>query len=904
MMAATDTKDALSLQKEDDDKYKEYDLGSDDIDAPLPLTVASRVLYMLGDIASGPAFRFTQWLELVRKRSGKYKSSGFPHRPQRLDSMLLSAGDSSSGLKNSTPFEQVTEISLWERLGKAAMLNIRSSAFSWNMLSSLHHTEHSSSNENSEDDMNKALEVTVNSGGVVFFALFNHNESGEFVPKEAAAVIKIASSRIATQSERLGYELAKWLGVRTPQARVIHNCSPEWLKIKEAAEKAKEAAVSDGDEIGEVTCSELLEALELSRCLYLMNYVHGSPLLENSSAFNTQEAAEKTSAALGRILMLDLVIRNEDRLPCRYLRWRGNSANLLLADKMATANRDALEEAFDSAINRYRPRVLRALQKERRSTSVDSRMSTDDSNILSKSASLSDISGEKPLKRQVTVDPIITDFDIVAIDSGVPRRPPAGKRTHDQENYPKLVELLINSPEYASNLLHEITNGKLGFSPEAVPETSDSNSPFIKDMTAVIHEFRSGFRAALMDLQGFHIFLLTLHQKLDSLLRSFMSIIDKTSSADFDKDDMILESPSHSAPCVSPQGHEIHSDSNDKELQKAAQKASSGIKENLDSISPISSSSHGKSNKAYSEPLRINSKMRDFHKYAKVDAELNKELEQWNELLKNEAVKLCQENNFNSGFFESNESNSVVDAYELKLRLEHILERISLISDAGNTEKPTLITSSLFIGGALAARSVYTLQHIGITHILCLCSNEIGQADSQRPDLFEYRNFCIDDEEDSNISEIFEEAHQFIDAVEQKGGKVLVHCFEGRSRSATVVLAYLMMRKNKTLLKAWNSLRRVHRRAQPNDGFARVLMELDERLHGKVSMNWQQKKPSMKVCPICGKNAGLSSSSLKLHLQKAHKKLSSGSVDSAMTMEIQKVLEALNITQRQSHSSD
>ncbi|KAL8250283.1 hypothetical protein R6Q59_033976 [Mikania micrantha] len=903
----------LSLQKEEEDKFKEYDFGSDDADAPLPLTVASRVLYMLGDIAAGPAFRFSQWLELVRKRSGKYKSSGFPHRPPRLESMLLSAGDLRLELNNSSPFEQVTEISLWERLGKASMLNIGSSTFSWNMLSSLHHTEHSSNNEHSEDDMNKALEVTVNSGGVVFFALFNHTESGEFVPKEAAAVIKIASSRMATQSERLGYEFARWLGVRSPQARVIHNCSPEWLKIKEAAEKAKEAAISDGDEIGEVTCSELLEALELSRCLYLMNYVHGSPLLENSIAFKTQEAAEKTAAALGRILMLDLVIRNEDRLPCRHLRWRGNSANLLLADKMATANRDALEEAFDSAINRYRPRVIRALQKDRRSTSVDSRMSIDDSNILSKSSNISDttfspISGEKTLKRQVTIDPIITDFDIVAIDSGVPRRPPAGKRAHDQESYPKLVELLINSPEYAAQLLHEITVGKLGFLPEA-SETFVDNSPFIKDMASVVHEFRSGFRAALMDLQGFHIFLLTLHQKLDNLLRSFMNIIDKTLSGDFDKEDVIaLESHSRSAPCVSPQGHESQSDAHDTELQKTAQKSStSGCKENLDSISPISSSSHGKSNKAYSEPLgtmSISSKLRDFHKYAKVDAELNKELEQWNELLKNEAVKLCQENNFNSGFFEGNESNSVVDAYELKLRLEHILERISLISDAGNTEKPSLIAGNLFIGGALAARSVYTLQHIGITHILCLCSNEIGQSDSQRPDLFEYRNFCIGDEEDSNISEIFEEAHQFIDAVEQKGGKVLVHCFEGRSRSATVVLGYLMMRKNNTLLKAWNSLRKVHRRAQPNDGFARVLLELDKKLHGKVSMEWQQKKPSMKVCPVCGKNAGLSSNSLKLHLQKAHKKLSSGSVDSAMTMEIQKVLEALNITQRQSHSSD
>ena len=46
-----------------------------------------QVLYMLGDIAAGPAYRFTQWLELVRKRSHKYRSSGFPNRLPRLDAM-------------------------------------------------------------------------------------------------------------------------------------------------------------------------------------------------------------------------------------------------------------------------------------------------------------------------------------------------------------------------------------------------------------------------------------------------------------------------------------------------------------------------------------------------------------------------------------------------------------------------------------------------------------------------------------------------------------------------------------------------------------------------------------------------------------------------------------------------
>lgn len=73
--------------------------------------------------------------------------------------LLSSARESLVDPKGPLPIEQPTEISLWERLGKASMLDIESSLFSWDMLSSLHHTEHSSSTDQSEDELNKALEV-------------------------------------------------------------------------------------------------------------------------------------------------------------------------------------------------------------------------------------------------------------------------------------------------------------------------------------------------------------------------------------------------------------------------------------------------------------------------------------------------------------------------------------------------------------------------------------------------------------------------------------------------------------------------------------------------------------------------------------------------------------------------
>ncbi|KAJ1283717.1 hypothetical protein BS78_03G147900 [Paspalum vaginatum] len=802
---------------------------------------------------------FEEWVALVRKRNSKPPCGRLAVRSS-ASSEGLGLEDPDSNVIDPEPCDQAPEASLWERLGGVSMMDIESSNFRWSSLTSLHHTKHTAtSTDPSEDDINRSFEVTVNSGGVVFIALFRATGNGDLPSKEAAAVIKIAPSRMATQSERFGYELAKWLGVRTPQGRVIHNSSPEWQQIKDAVENVRHVSIAAGDELEEMICAEMIEALELSRCLFLMNYVHGSPLIENAVPFESREAAEKTAEALGRVFILDLVLRNEDRLRCRPLGWRGNYANLLVTNKEAYANLDSLDDAYDSAIIRYKPEIIRSpqKQKQRRAVSISGSIGSD----------VSDLILEDP---HASSEPEFSSFNIVAIDSGVPRRPPAGKRAKDLESYPKVVELTLNNFDYSSKLLFELSFGKLGIpGPEEFGVISDYsyNSPLSEsDMVAIVHSFRGGFRSALRDLQRFHIFLITLYQKLDGLLKIFFNLMYKCPN-EYDKEDA---GTSDSPLCSG----EALTDSNDTDVPRNLRKPSRTLsRDNIDLSSPSCRESfitkHFKENSDASRGLRLTMKLRDFNKYAKVDSELSKEIEQWNGMLRTEVIKLCLDNSFNTGFFEGTENSTAVDAYELK------------------------VIDYLYIGGALAARSKHTLKHLGITHILCLCASEIGQSESQQPGLFDYRNFSIKDDDDADIGDVFQDASDFIDYVDHLRGKVLVHCFEGKSRSATVVLAYLMLRKNCTLLEAWNMLKKVHRRAHPNDGFAKVLLDLDKKLHGKISMEWQHKRPTMKVCPICGKNAGLSSSSLKLHLQKAHKKISSGSVDSAMTLEIQKAIEAI-----------
>jgi len=86
----------------------------------------------------------------------------------------------------------------------------------------------------------------------------------------------------------------------------------------------------------------------------------------------------------------------------------------------------------------------------------------------------------------------------------------------------------------------------------------------------------------------------------------------------------------------------------------------------------------------------------------------------------------------------------------------------------------------------------------------------------------------------TNISIHFNDVADFIDLALDAGGKVLVNCEMGMSRSSTCVLAYLMLRHHMSADEALSMVRK-HRFVRPNRGFLRQLDELDNQLKSQQS---------------------------------------------------------------------
>ncbi len=101
---------------------------------------------------------------------------------------------------------------------------------------------------------------------------------------------------------------------------------------------------------------------------------------------------------------------------------------------------------------------------------------------------------------------------------------------------------------------------------------------------------------------------------------------------------------------------------------------------------------------------------------------------------------------------------------------------------------------------------------------------------------------ALKDEKEADIGAFFDSAWQFICAARGEGGRVLVHCKMGRSRSATVVLMAMFRTGLFSLRTAWEHLRACRRQISLNTGFVQTLIGMEKSVTGRAStVRWDEK---------------------------------------------------------------
>lgn len=144
------------------------------------------------------------------------------------------------------------------------------------------------------------------------------------------------------------------------------------------------------------------------------------------------------------------------------------------------------------------------------------------------------------------------------------------------------------------------------------------------------------------------------------------------------------------------------------------------------------------------------------------------------------------------------------------------------------------IYPSLYLGDSTIARSPKKLTELGVTHVVnCACGTGFNMVDTSAKNFqtsgIQFYGIPAKDIWKFQLTPYFDETANFIESALVSNGKVYVHCVSGVSRSATVVLAFLMLKQGMWLLEAVQTVRK-RRTILPNDGFLRQLVDLDKRL--------------------------------------------------------------------------
>jgi len=137
------------------------------------------------------------------------------------------------------------------------------------------------------------------------------------------------------------------------------------------------------------------------------------------------------------------------------------------------------------------------------------------------------------------------------------------------------------------------------------------------------------------------------------------------------------------------------------------------------------------------------------------------------------------------------------------------------------------VISGLYLGNINSVYDKTRLKELGITHIVSV----LAGFDPPYPSEFNYLVLNALDTTNTNLSKVFEISNEFIDTALQDNGRVLVHCMAGRSRSVTILAAYLIKTFGLPTNKIIDSIYTKRPIIEPNTYFMKQLEEYYNKLY-------------------------------------------------------------------------
>eukprot|EP01114_Cavostelium_apophysatum_P020162 TRINITY_DN6683_c0_g1_i2.p1 TRINITY_DN6683_c0_g1~~TRINITY_DN6683_c0_g1_i2.p1 ORF type:complete len:255 (+),score=44.40 TRINITY_DN6683_c0_g1_i2:466-1230(+) len=166
----------------------------------------------------------------------------------------------------------------------------------------------------------------------------------------------------------------------------------------------------------------------------------------------------------------------------------------------------------------------------------------------------------------------------------------------------------------------------------------------------------------------------------------------------------------------------------------------------------------------------------------------------------------------------ANHSHSLQPEDELKIHKADCLEFFTLGTRAEALNKQFLVDHNL-------------------KRVLTVATEKEIPSFDERADGVTYQRVAIKDNGVDELTPHLDEAMQFLKEGEERHERTLIHCVEAKSRSPSLLIAYLMKEKGFSLKEAFQTVKNRYPQIVPRYQLMQELLDLEKTLYGKNSMS-------------------------------------------------------------------